>query len=76
MKVGLLAYLSAIESTHTWASNGHPAPVDDTASAPLAPLRISRDATIDCGVVIMRSGTAAGTSVAELASSGIDVIVL
>lgn len=76
MKVGLLAYLSAIECTETWASNGYPAPVDDTASASGAPLRISRDAKVDCGVVIMRSGTAAGTSIAELASSGIDVIVL
>lgn len=76
--VGLLAYLSAIESTQTWASSGYPAPVGDAARAtpPVAPLRISRDTTLDCGVVIVGSGTGAGTAAAVLASSGIDVIVL
>ena len=76
--VGLLAYLSAIESTQTWASSGYPAPLGDASPAPppIAPIRISGDTTLDCGVVIVGSGTGAGTAAAVLASSGIDVIVL
>jgi hypothetical protein len=76
--VRLLAYLSAIESTQTWASSGYPAPVGGTAPAPppVARLRISRDTTLDCGVVIVGSGTGAATGAAVPASSGIDVVVL
>jgi long-chain-alcohol oxidase len=76
--VGLLAYLSAIESTQTWASSGYPAPGGGASPAPppVAPLRISSDTTLDCGVVIVGSGTGAGTAAAVLASSGIDVMVL
>lgn len=76
--VGLLAYLSAIESTQTWASSGYPTPLGGGSPLPppVAPLRISSDTTLDCGVVIVGSGTGAGTAAAVLASSGIDVIVL
>ena len=76
--VGLLAYLSAIESAQTWASSGYPAPLGGASLAPppVAPLRISSDTTLDCGVVIVGSGTGAGTAAAVLASSGIDVMVL
>ena len=76
--VGVLAYLSAIESSQTWASTGYPAPLGGPFAAPppVAPIRISTDTKLDCGVVVVGSGTGAGTAAAVLASSGIEVIVL
>jgi choline dehydrogenase-like flavoprotein len=76
--VGLLAYLSAIEPTQTWSSSGYSAPRGGAlpAPSPVAPLRISSDTTLDCGVVMVGSGTGAGAAAAVLASSGVDVVVL
>ncbi len=76
--VGLLAYLSETESAETWASSGYPSPHSGASPTPppVAPLRISGDATLSCGVVIVGSGPGTGTAAAVLASSGIDVMVL
>ncbi len=76
--VGLLAHLASTESSQTWAASGYPAPAEGTAPERprLEPLRITRDTEVDCGVVIVGSGPAAGVAAAVLAASGIDAIVL
>jgi choline dehydrogenase-like flavoprotein len=57
---------------------GYPGPLGPPPSTPkpIRPLAITRDATLDCDVVIIGSGAGGGVVAGELTARGKDVIVL
>lgn len=63
----------------TWARIGYPGPVAPARAdgpKPIRPLRIERDTTLDCDVVVVGSGAGGGVVASELAAAGQDVLVL
>ncbi len=76
-----VAYLAwpTENGTHpAWNAIGYPGPLPQPADsvAPLAPLEIDRDTTLDCDVVVVGSGAGGGVAVGVLTAAGQDVIVL
>jgi choline dehydrogenase-like flavoprotein len=65
-------------ATPAWRAIGYPGPSAPPSDRPaqLRPLRIERDTTLACDVVVVGSGAGGAVVAAELAAAGKDVIVL
>jgi choline dehydrogenase-like flavoprotein len=61
-----------------WPSLGYPGPISapHRGTAPMTPLQIRTDTTLDCDAVVIGSGAGGGVVAGELVAAGLDVLVL
>lgn len=77
----VIYYTARDASGHTnpaWSRLGYPGPLGPPPATPkpLHPLQITQDETLQCDVVVVGSGAGGGVVAGELATHGVDVVVL